>query len=77
MEGWTPNLGSRWMHYKGSVYQVLGFSTCEKTGTVCVVYTKEEGSRTYHRPLSEWREVVMNDKNKPVLRYRSQQEIGG
>jgi hypothetical protein len=78
MEGWTPNNGSVWTHYKGEKYQVLGLSTCEKTSVVCVVYARYSGgSKTYHRPLSEWREVVINEKNKPVLRYRSEQEIGG
>lgn len=69
MHGWTPNLGSIWEHYKGRKYQVLGFSTEESTGTACVLYRSVESNKTWHRPLSEWQDVVMNDENQPVLRY--------
>lgn len=71
MHGWTPNRGSIWKHYKGNKYQVLGFSTCEATGKVHVIYSSYENRKTFHRPLSEWQEVVLNDENKPVLRYEA------
>ncbi len=63
-----PELGSRWRHYKGAVYIVVGFSRCEANHGSCnvlyigdrefIAYTKAEVD-PWDRPLDEWNGVTL------------------
>ncbi len=66
----TP--GSKWRHYKGGFYKLLGCCRLEATGEPCAVY-KEWGDGDDHgpwwcRPLAEWNEMVPvgTATNEPV-----------
>jgi len=33
-----PEIGERWEHFKGTIYRIVGFSTCVRTEEKLVVY---------------------------------------
>ncbi len=71
----TP--GSKWQHYKGGFYKLLGCCRLEATLVPHVVYKRwEDGSdlgEWWCRPLTEWSEKVhvltATDEEKPVQRF--------
>lgn len=55
----TP--GSKWHHYKGNEYQLLGCCRLEATKEPHVVYKRWDGTEFgewWCRPLSEWHQEV-------------------
>ena len=65
-----PSLG-RYRHYKGNLYEVVGFATHSETLEEMVVYKPLDGSgKTWVRPLSMWDELVDLD-GKRVKRFEA------
>jgi hypothetical protein len=52
--------GQLWTHYKGTVYEVVGFAIRESDGAALVLYTelREPQLVPWARPLKEWLEVL-------------------
>jgi hypothetical protein len=49
--------GSRWRHYKGNEYVIMGVSIIEATNEVAVVYASvDHPTVSFVRPLSVWLE---------------------
>lgn len=67
--GWVPNVGAKFLHYKGYEYEVVQISTCEATGKLLVSYKAVGGAKIWTRPLSEWREPVIDNSGRQTLRY--------
>jgi hypothetical protein len=51
-----PN--GRYQHYKGGFYDVYGLSQQEATGIWDVLYRNPYSGECFHRPASEWPELV-------------------
>lgn len=58
-----PKSGSRYRHYKGGEYQVLGNVIHESTHEHLVTYKDDEGN-TWARPFAQWNEEVEVDGQK-------------
>lgn len=69
MDGWVPNVGAIFKHYKGKEYQVVLISTDENTGRLLVSYRGVGEKKTWTRPLSEWREPVIDNDGFQTVRY--------
>ena len=70
-----PAPGSRWRHYKGPTYVVVGVVLREGDLAPLVVYRPEAkpDDVLWCRPLCEWGQVVKVEYGRPVRRY---QEVG-
>lgn len=55
--GW-PSLGTRWQHYKGGQYLVIGMCRREHDGVPCVIYCSPADVQVHCRPVVEWFEQV-------------------
>lgn len=69
MDGWIPNVGAIFKHYKGGEYEVVLVSTDESTGKLLVSYRGMHQLKVWTRPLSEWREPVIDSYGNYTLRY--------
>ena len=54
-----PPAGSRWVHYKGGHYQVVGSAICERTLEPQVVYYSLKDHVTFCRGLRDWQSHVL------------------
>lgn len=62
--------GSRWRHYKGGEYVVVGISIIELTDALAVVYRSvAHPAITFIRPLVEWQDGKEYNGAK-VFRFR-------
>jgi len=64
-----PEPGSRFRHYKGGVYEVVGRCILEATREPCVVYRPAGSELTWCRPLANWQEVI-DVAGKPTARFQ-------
>ncbi|OAI49377.1 hypothetical protein AYO44_06455 [Planctomycetaceae bacterium SCGC AG-212-F19] len=53
-----PPTGSRFRHYKGAVYEVVGCCLLEATRAPCVLYRPAGSDLTWCRPLADWQQEV-------------------
>ena len=62
MEDWEiriPQLGERYLHYKGGVYTIICVGRLsEKRDEIMVVYRSEERGHIWIRPLGMWSDFV-------------------
>jgi hypothetical protein len=65
-----PEKGSIWKHYKGGNYIVQSIAMQESDETPSVLYSSFQNPLplNWHRPLSEWYEMVHSD-GKLVQRF--------
>ncbi len=54
-----PYPESRWKHFKGGIYRVIGLAEHTETGECLVIYTDETSGHIWARPLRTWRETIM------------------
>jgi hypothetical protein len=59
--------GSTWLHYKGGIYSILGFTVSTDTGDLLVRYRRIDGTDydyenefdiEYSRPIYEWLDEI-------------------
>lgn len=53
-----PEIGKKYRHYKGGLYEVLTMATHSETNEVLVVYKSIHFGSVYVRPLSMWFDVI-------------------
>lgn len=63
-----PNIGRRYKHYKGGLYDVISLATHTETEEIMVVYKSVHFGSIYVRPLSMWFEVIKLLPNGKDLR---------
>lgn len=63
-----PEVGKKYRHYKGGLYEVLTMATHSETNEVLVVYKSLYFGSVYVRPLSMWFDEIQLD-NKTVTRF--------
>ena len=67
----TP--GSKWRHFKGGLYKLLGGCRLEATGEPHVVYKAWEDGDDFGawwvRPLADWNWVIVQGDGSTVKRF--------
>ena len=59
-------VGKIYKHYKGNIYQIIGFAKCSETLEDLIIYKSTTSDDTWVRPRKMWSEIV-DDKN--TLRF--------
>lgn len=49
-----PTEGTRWRHYKGGIYTIVGHATHTETGETLILYRAEDDDTTWARPVGHW-----------------------
>lgn len=53
--------GQYWRHYRGAVYQIVGWGLREEDCAPVVAYSHVGEMRVWYRPLANWLEMVEVD----------------
>lgn len=61
-----PNIGKKYKHYKGGLYEVITMATHTETGEPLVIYKSLLFGSIYARPLSMWFDSI---KDQLVNRF--------
>ena len=59
-------VGRKYRHYKGNLYEIIGFAKHSETLEDMIVYRAVSDGKTWVRPYSMWNEVV---DDKGTLRF--------
>ena len=59
-------VGKKYKHFKGNLYQIIALANCSETNEELVVYQSIETNKIWVRPKKMWNEIV-DDKN--TLRF--------
>ncbi len=61
-------IGQIWKHYKGSIYEIMGFAYHSETGEPMVLYRRADMTdpRWWARPQAMWFDIVMVDSNENI-----------
>jgi hypothetical protein len=62
--------GTRWRHYKGAEYEVVGRSVNPATNTLLVTYRSPVTGLAWTIPLERWFEEVTAPNGLPTIRFR-------
>lgn len=68
---------SRWRHYKGSIYVVVGYSRDESDLSLLVLYLPPDAPADaipWSRPAWRWMEPIGYNREGKVLRYERMEE---
>lgn len=60
------SIGKTYKHYKGNVYEIIGFAKHSETLEEMIVYKSVKNNDTWVRPKSMWNEMV---DDKGTLRF--------
>lgn len=66
-----PNIGKKYKHYKGGLYEVITMATHTETGEPLVIYKSLLFGSIYARPLSMWFDAI---KDQLVNRFTEVEE---
>lgn len=66
-----PNIGKKYRHYKGGLYEVITMATHTETGEPLVIYKSLLFGSIYARPLSMWFDAI---KDQLVNRFTEVEE---
>ena len=62
-----PAEGSRWRHYKGGIYMIVGCATEESSLQAVVVYRSELTGYVWTRPMSDFFGMIKQDDGRPAV----------
>jgi len=67
-----PEIGKRYQHYKGGIYEVITLANHSETQEPMVIYKSILFGSVYARPLSMWNDEVdvSDDENCPIMTPR-------
>ncbi len=57
----SPQIGEFWRHFKGTVYEIVAFTTLEESGEDAAIYRAVGETKTWARALSKFSEFVARD----------------
>lgn len=60
------NIGKTYRHYKGNLYEIIGFAKHSETTEEMVIYRSLKNGETWVRPIKMWNETV---DEKGTLRF--------
>lgn len=67
-----PEIGCKYRHYKGGLYEVITLATHSETNEALVIYKSLLFGSIHARPLSMWFETVqatIGDISVPCMRF--------
>jgi len=64
-----PQLGKKYRHYKGGLYEVISMATHSETGESLVIYKSLLFGSIYARPVSMWFEWI-DDNGTSTTRFK-------
>lgn len=59
-----PEIGMKYRHYKGGLYEVLFLSKHTETNEIMVIYKSIHFGTFYARPLENWNEEIQDGKKR-------------
>ena len=68
-----PEVGRKYRHYKGGLYEVITMATQTETQEPLVIYRSILFGSIYARPLSMWFDRVINSNKEKVVRFKKEQ----
>jgi hypothetical protein len=67
-----PTTGSRWRHFKGGLYEIVGAAILEATREPLVLYRPAGENLVFARPLGNWNDTVDHD-GRPTPRFSAEE----